>query len=185
VTHVRKEVWEEHSASIIRVRRIRELGTLAVTSNRRVIQRNTKWERKLVWNTRLRMQWIRGDYEEWQLLVCGTMWILWEPTFRRNAAPPSSGWKGWDTSQMTAVLTIDLVGCGPQWSVNILATFKWWVGEVLPECTESRPRWLTIVTTIRTSTLKDTCDNTGRLGCYCAVCSSQNRSAEVKQFIRH
>jgi hypothetical protein len=34
VALVRTEVWEELSASIIRVTRIGELGTLAVTSNR-------------------------------------------------------------------------------------------------------------------------------------------------------
>jgi hypothetical protein len=36
------DVSEEHSASIIRVTRIGELGTLAVTSNRRTLRRNTK-----------------------------------------------------------------------------------------------------------------------------------------------
>jgi hypothetical protein len=54
---VRTDVSEERFASIIRVTRIDELGTtLAVASNRRTLRRNTKWERKLVWNTRLRMQ---------------------------------------------------------------------------------------------------------------------------------
>jgi hypothetical protein len=46
VTHValvRTYVSEEHSASIIRVTRIGELGTLAVTSNRRTLRRNTKY----------------------------------------------------------------------------------------------------------------------------------------------
>jgi hypothetical protein len=45
---VRTDVSEELSASFIRVTRIGELGTmLAVTSNRRTLRRNTKWERKL------------------------------------------------------------------------------------------------------------------------------------------
>jgi hypothetical protein len=42
VALVRTDVSEEHSASIIRVTRIGELGTLAVTSNRRTLRRNTK-----------------------------------------------------------------------------------------------------------------------------------------------
>jgi hypothetical protein len=36
--------------------RIGELGTLAVTSNRRTLRRNTKREIKLVWNSELSMQ---------------------------------------------------------------------------------------------------------------------------------
>jgi hypothetical protein len=57
VTLVRADVSEELSTSTIRVTGIGELGTtLAVTSNRRTLRRNTKWERKLVWNIRLRMQ---------------------------------------------------------------------------------------------------------------------------------
>jgi hypothetical protein len=43
VALVRTDVSEEYSASIIRVTRISELGkTLAVTSNRRTLWRNTK-----------------------------------------------------------------------------------------------------------------------------------------------
>jgi hypothetical protein len=42
VALVRTDVSEELSASFIRVTRIGELGTLAVTSNRRMLQRNTK-----------------------------------------------------------------------------------------------------------------------------------------------
>jgi hypothetical protein len=54
---VRTPVSEELSAFFIRVTRICERGTtLAVTSNRRMLRRNTKWERKLVWNSELRMQ---------------------------------------------------------------------------------------------------------------------------------
>jgi hypothetical protein len=41
---VRTDVSEELRASIIRVRRIGELGTLAVTSNRRTLRRNTDTE---------------------------------------------------------------------------------------------------------------------------------------------
>jgi hypothetical protein len=41
---VRTDVSEEPSASFIRVTRIGELGTtLAATSNRRTLRRNTKW----------------------------------------------------------------------------------------------------------------------------------------------
>jgi hypothetical protein len=32
-----------------------------------------------------------SDYEEWCLLGCYAVWLLYEPTFRRNVAPPSSG----------------------------------------------------------------------------------------------
>jgi hypothetical protein len=42
VVLVRTDVSEEFSASIIRVTRIGELGTLAVTSNRRTVRRNTR-----------------------------------------------------------------------------------------------------------------------------------------------
>jgi hypothetical protein len=50
---VRTDVSEELSASIIRVTRIGEPGImLAVTSNRRTLRRNTKWERKLALNRR-------------------------------------------------------------------------------------------------------------------------------------
>jgi hypothetical protein len=44
VAVVRTDVSEERSSSFIRVTRIGELGTtLDVTSNRRTLQRNTKW----------------------------------------------------------------------------------------------------------------------------------------------
>jgi hypothetical protein len=42
VALVRTDVSEELSASIIRVTSIGELGTLAVTSNRSMLRRNTK-----------------------------------------------------------------------------------------------------------------------------------------------
>jgi hypothetical protein len=42
VALVRTDVSEELSASVIRVTRIGELGTLALTSNRRTLRRNTK-----------------------------------------------------------------------------------------------------------------------------------------------
>jgi hypothetical protein len=54
VALVRTDVSEEPSASFIRVTRICELGTTqAATSNRRTLRRNTKWERKLKWNSEL------------------------------------------------------------------------------------------------------------------------------------
>jgi hypothetical protein len=34
-----------------------------------------------------------GDYEECRLLGWYDVWLLWEPTFRRNLAPPSSRWQ--------------------------------------------------------------------------------------------
>jgi hypothetical protein len=44
VALVRTDILEEFSPSFIRVTRIGELGTtLAVTSNRRMLPRNTKW----------------------------------------------------------------------------------------------------------------------------------------------
>jgi hypothetical protein len=42
VALVRTDVSEELGASIIRVTRIGELGTLAVTTNRRTLRRNTR-----------------------------------------------------------------------------------------------------------------------------------------------
>jgi hypothetical protein len=52
VALVRTDVSEELSASFIRVTRIGELGTtLALTSNRRTLRRNTKRDRKLEWNS--------------------------------------------------------------------------------------------------------------------------------------
>jgi hypothetical protein len=57
VALVRTDVSEELSASFIRMTRISELGTtVAVTSNSHKLWRNAKWERKLVWNSELRMQ---------------------------------------------------------------------------------------------------------------------------------
>jgi hypothetical protein len=44
VALVRTDISEKLSASTIRVIRIGELGTLAVTSNRRTLRRNTKEE---------------------------------------------------------------------------------------------------------------------------------------------
>jgi hypothetical protein len=44
VALVRTDVLEECSASIIRVTRIGELGTSAVTSNRRTLRRSTMFE---------------------------------------------------------------------------------------------------------------------------------------------
>jgi hypothetical protein len=33
------------------------------------------------------------DYVEWCLLGCYAVWLLYEPMFRRNLAPPSSRWQ--------------------------------------------------------------------------------------------
>jgi hypothetical protein len=61
VVLVETDVSEELSASFISLTRIGELGTtLAVTSNRRKLRRNTKWDKKLVWNSELRMQRVVG-----------------------------------------------------------------------------------------------------------------------------
>jgi hypothetical protein len=58
VALVRTDVSEKLSSSFIRVTRISELGTtLAVTSNRRTLRRNTKCE-------------------EWRLLSCYAVWLL-------------------------------------------------------------------------------------------------------------
>jgi hypothetical protein len=43
VALIRTDVSEEPKASIIRVTRIGELGTLAITSNRHMLRRNTKY----------------------------------------------------------------------------------------------------------------------------------------------
>jgi hypothetical protein len=34
-----------------------------------------------------------GDYAEWCLLGCYSVWLMKEPTFRRNLASPPSGWQ--------------------------------------------------------------------------------------------
>jgi hypothetical protein len=34
---------------------------------------------------------ILGDYEEYRLLGSSTVWVRFEPTFRRNVSPPYSG----------------------------------------------------------------------------------------------
>jgi hypothetical protein len=46
VALVRTDVSEEHSASIIGVTRIGELGLLAITSNWHILWRNAMWEWK-------------------------------------------------------------------------------------------------------------------------------------------
>jgi hypothetical protein len=50
-----------------------------------------------------------GDYEEWRLLGCYASWLLWEPTFRRNLAPPSSfdisSQRGWLVFRASVVLS--------------------------------------------------------------------------------
>jgi hypothetical protein len=52
VALVRTDVSEELSVSFIRATWFAVLGTtLAVTSNRRTLRRNTTWERKLEWNS--------------------------------------------------------------------------------------------------------------------------------------
>jgi hypothetical protein len=48
VTLVRTDISEELTASFIRVTRIGELGTIAATSNRRTMRRNTSMRRLLV-----------------------------------------------------------------------------------------------------------------------------------------
>jgi hypothetical protein len=42
--------------------------------------------------------WAQNRYmfQEWCLLGCYAMWLVLEPTFRRNSAPPSSGWQETD-----------------------------------------------------------------------------------------
>jgi hypothetical protein len=83
VALVRADVSEELSASIIRVTRICELGTLAVTSNRRTLQRNIKphgvTSQKTVYfivtAVKTSNQTLLG-YEEWCLLGCYAVWLL-------------------------------------------------------------------------------------------------------------
>jgi hypothetical protein len=49
VALVRTDVSEELCASFIRVKIIGQLGTLAITSNRRTLRRNTKFLRSVLW----------------------------------------------------------------------------------------------------------------------------------------
>jgi hypothetical protein len=72
VALVRTDVSEEPSFSFIRVTRIGELGTTqAVTSNRRTLWRNTKWGRKLEWNSELwtPLGWggVTGEIVAWSI----------------------------------------------------------------------------------------------------------------------
>jgi hypothetical protein len=58
--------------------------------------------------------WIRniwgfqvGNYEECRLLGCHAVWLLSETTFRKNLAPPSSGWQNtWAVSSNRRTLCI-------------------------------------------------------------------------------
>jgi hypothetical protein len=87
VALVRTNVLEEHSAYFIRVTRISELGTmLAVTSNWRTLWRNTKWERKLVWNS----DW--GCREEWGLQVVA--WVCKWPDYKSKSQALVGGLDG-------------------------------------------------------------------------------------------
>jgi hypothetical protein len=82
VALVRTDVPEELSASFIRVTRIGELETtLAVTSNRRTLRRNTKWERKLEWNSELRMQRGAMSGKKGEIVAWGCKWpeTKWGP----------------------------------------------------------------------------------------------------------
>jgi hypothetical protein len=82
VALVRTDVSEELGPSFIRVTRIRELGTtLALTSNRRTLRRNTKWERKLEWNSEL---WIQMGW--------GEKIVAWVVNGPRQSEVPSFGW---------------------------------------------------------------------------------------------
>jgi hypothetical protein len=85
VALVRTHVSEELSASFMVVTRIGELGiTLAASSNPRMLRRNTKWERKLVWNSELRMQ--RGV----GVVAWGCKWPEYKVTFQ--ASVEGKGW---------------------------------------------------------------------------------------------
>jgi hypothetical protein len=37
------------------------------------------------------VNWV--GFEECRLMGCGTVWVYYKPTFRRNMSPPSSGYK--------------------------------------------------------------------------------------------
>jgi hypothetical protein len=39
------------------------------------------------------LRFSRRGYEECRILGCYAVWLLWEPTFRRNLVPPSSEWQ--------------------------------------------------------------------------------------------
>jgi hypothetical protein len=48
-----------------------------------------------------------GDYEECRFLGCGAVYILCEPTFRRNISPPSSGYKNLRTRNQRELVATD------------------------------------------------------------------------------
>jgi hypothetical protein len=61
--------YEERGASIIRVKRISELGTLAVTSNRRTLRRNTKKKKKYKLLRRVRRLLVTANVPSLPILV--------------------------------------------------------------------------------------------------------------------
>jgi hypothetical protein len=68
----RTDVSEEPSASFIRVTRIGERGTtLAITSYRRTLRRNT-----MVFLRSVRWLLVAVSVEEWCLLGCYAVWVL-------------------------------------------------------------------------------------------------------------
>jgi hypothetical protein len=89
VALVRTDVSDKLSASIIRVTRIGELGTLAVTSNRRLLREPhgiTSQKTQFFIVTAVKIVHVLslckiwgfhgGDYEEWCLLGCYAVWLL-------------------------------------------------------------------------------------------------------------
>jgi hypothetical protein len=69
VALVRTDVSEELSASFIRVTRLGELGTtLAVTSNRRTLRRNTKSPYTLLHRATRQSSWLRHYGTDWKVV---------------------------------------------------------------------------------------------------------------------
>jgi hypothetical protein len=70
VALVRTDVWEELSASFIRMTRIGELGTtLALTSNRRTLPQRASDITDF-------LPILLSSYQEWRLLGCYAVWLL-------------------------------------------------------------------------------------------------------------
>jgi hypothetical protein len=92
VALVRTDVSEEHSASIIRVTRVGELGTLAVTSNWCALWRNTMYNLDFLSRiiksedveTCQQVIWQPRQYDNWLVTLLDVNYCPWDYYFGRH-----------------------------------------------------------------------------------------------------